>query len=136
VNYFGLGCGKSSEKSLPHLPEYPTLLNPVTHRTERSLGWGGTQDTHSSFDSAFINELLKTVPLINDFGAYLFIYLFIYIRYFLYIHFKCYPESYLYLPSAPAALPTHSRFLALAFSCTGAYKVCNTMGSLFPVMAD
>lgn len=40
VNYFGQRCGKSSEKSLPHLPEYPTLLNPVTHRTERSLGAG------------------------------------------------------------------------------------------------
>jgi hypothetical protein len=35
-----------------------------------------------------------------------------------------------------APLPTHSRFLALAFPCTGAYKVCNTKGPLFPVMAD
>jgi hypothetical protein len=26
--------------------------------------------------------------------------------------------------------------LALAFRCTGAYKVCNTKGPLFPVMAD
>ena len=36
----------------------------------------------------------------------------------------------------PAPLPTHSRFLVLAFPCTGAYKVCNTKGPLFPVMAD
>ena len=35
----------------------------------------------------------------------------------------------------PAPLPTHSRFLALAFRCTGAYKVCKTKGSLFPMMA-
>jgi hypothetical protein len=26
--------------------------------------------------------------------------------------------------------------LALAFPCTGAYKVCNTKGPLFPVMVD
>lgn len=55
VNYFGQRCGKSSEKSLPHLPEYPTLLNPMTHRTERSLGQDGRQDTHSIFDPASIN---------------------------------------------------------------------------------
>jgi hypothetical protein len=28
----------------------------------------------------------------------------------------------------PAPLPTHSCFLALAFPCTGAYKVCKTKG--------
>jgi hypothetical protein len=31
-----------------------------------------------------------------------------------------------------ASLPTHSHFLALAFLCTGAYKVCKTRGPLFP----
>ena len=36
----------------------------------------------------------------------------------------------------PAPLPTYSHFLALAFPCIGAYKVCNTKGSLFQVMAD
>ena len=36
----------------------------------------------------------------------------------------------------PPPLPTHSHFLALAFPCTGAYKVCTTNGPLFPVMAD
>ena len=35
-----------------------------------------------------------------------------------------------------APLPTHSHFLALAFPCTRAYKVFNTKGPLFPVMAD
>jgi hypothetical protein len=37
---------------------------------------------------------------------------------------------------ATTPLPTHSQFLALAFPCTGAYKVCKTKGPLFPVMAD
>jgi hypothetical protein len=36
----------------------------------------------------------------------------------------------------PISLPTHSHFLALAFPCTGAYKVCKTNGPLFPMMAD
>jgi hypothetical protein len=36
----------------------------------------------------------------------------------------------------PNPLPTHSPFLALAFPCTGAYKVCVSNGPLFPVMAD
>jgi hypothetical protein len=39
-------------------------------------------------------------------------------------------------PSPPTSLPTHSHFLALAFPCTGAYKVCLSSGPLFPVMAD
>jgi hypothetical protein len=38
------------------------------------------------------------------------------------------------LPLTP--LPTHSRFLALAFPCTGAYKVYKSNGPLFPVMVD
>jgi hypothetical protein len=36
----------------------------------------------------------------------------------------------------PTPLPTHSYFLALAFPCTGASKVCTTNGPLFPLMAD
>ena len=36
----------------------------------------------------------------------------------------------------PALLSTHSRFLALAFPCNGAYKVCKTKGPLYPVMAN
>jgi hypothetical protein len=36
----------------------------------------------------------------------------------------------------PTSLPTHSHFLALAFPCTGAYKLCMSNGPLFPVMAD
>jgi hypothetical protein len=52
------------------------------------------------------------------------------------LHFKCYPESPLYLSPHPDPLPTHSHFLALAFPCTGAYKVCKTKGPLFSMMAE
>jgi hypothetical protein len=45
-----------------------------------------------------------------------------------------YPHTH--TPPRPAPLPTHSHFLALAFPCIGAYKVCNTKGPLFPLMAD
>ena len=41
------------------------------------------------------------------------------------------------IPSlCPAPLPTHSYFLTLTFPCTGAYKVCNTKGPLFPMMTN
>ena len=53
----------------------------------------------------------------------------IFIRYFLHLQFKCYPKSSPYPPS-------HSPFFALAFPCTGAYKVCKSNGPLFAVMAD
>jgi hypothetical protein len=36
----------------------------------------------------------------------------------------------------PPPPPIHSHFLALAFPCTEAYKVCTTNGPLFPLMAD
>ena len=46
------------------------------------------------------------------------------IRYFLHLHFQCYLKSPPYPPSTP--LPTLSHFLALAFPCTEAYKVCKS----------
>jgi hypothetical protein len=39
------------------------------------------------------------------------------------LHFKCYPQSPLYLPPHPALQPTHSHFLALVFPCTRAYDL-------------
>jgi hypothetical protein len=36
----------------------------------------------------------------------------------------------------PTPLLTHSHFLALAFPCAEAYKVCNTNEPLFPMMAN
>jgi hypothetical protein len=59
----------------------------------------------------------------------------IFIRYLAHLHFQCYTKSPPY-PPTPTPLPTHSPFLALAFPCTGAYKVCKSNGPLFPVMAD
>jgi hypothetical protein len=58
-----------------------------------------------------------------------------FIRYLAHLHFQCYTKSPPY-PPTPTPLPTHSPFLALAFPCTGAYKVCKSNGPLFPVMAD
>jgi hypothetical protein len=41
------------------------------------------------------------------------------------------------IPSShPAPLHTHFYFLALAFPCTGAYKVCKTKEPVFPLMAE
>jgi hypothetical protein len=58
------------------------------------------------------------------------------IRHFPHLHFQCYPKSPPYSPILPPIpLPTHPHFLALAFPCIGAYKVCKSNGPLFPVMA-
>jgi hypothetical protein len=52
-----------------------------------------------------------------------------FIRYFLHLHFKCYPQSPLYPPPPrPVPQPTHSHFLALAFPYTGAYDLRKTKG--------
>ena len=60
------------------------------------------------------------------------VFLKIFFRYFLQLHFKCYPKSPLY-PPPTTPLPTHSHFLTLVFPRTGAYKVCKTKGPLFPI---
>jgi hypothetical protein len=46
-----------------------------------------------------------------------------FIRCLAHLHFQCYTKSPPY-PTTPTPLPTHSPFLALAFPCTAAYKVC------------
>jgi hypothetical protein len=72
---------------------------------------------------------------LNQISLTLFYFiLFFLIRYFPRLHFQCYPKVPPYPPPNP--LPTHSPFLALAFPCTGAYKVCKSNGPLFAVMAD
>jgi hypothetical protein len=58
-----------------------------------------------------------------------------FIRYLALLHSQCYTKSPPY-PPTPTPLPIHSPFLALAFPCTGAYKVCVSNGPLFLVMAD
>jgi hypothetical protein len=69
----------------------------------------------------------------NEANQYLFFFIFFFITYFPQLHFQCYPKSPPY-PSPPTPLTTHSHFLALAFPCTGAYKVWVSNGPLFPVM--
>jgi hypothetical protein len=83
---------------------------------------------HENSNTLHLNIITK----IND--SFLCIFL---IRYFLHLHFKCYPKS----PSGPPThthtpLPTHSHFLALVFLGTEAYKDCKTKGPLFPMIAD
>jgi hypothetical protein len=63
-----------------------------------------------------------------------FFFTFFLIRYFLIYISNAIPKVPHTHPHNP--LPTHSPFLALAFSCTGAYKVCKSNGPLFAVMAD
>ena len=63
-----------------------------------------------------------------------FFLIFFIIMYFLQLHLECYPKS---PPYPPTHFPTHPfPFLALAFPCTGAYKVCMSNGPLFAVIAD
>jgi hypothetical protein len=83
--------------------------------------------------------------IIEDFCCPFYFFLFIsalsplffpfFIRYLAPLHFQCYNKSPPY-PPTPTPLTTHSPFLALAFPCTGAYKVCVSNGPLFSVMAD
>jgi hypothetical protein len=61
-------------------------------------------------------------------------FFFKFIMYFPQLHFQCYPKSPPYPPPLPS--PPIPNFLALAFPCTGAYKVCVSNGPLLPVMAD
>jgi hypothetical protein len=62
---------------------------------------------------------------------------FMFLNFLLDIFFIYISNAILKVPySRPAPLPTLSHFLALLFPCTGAYKVCNTKGPLFPMMAD
>jgi hypothetical protein len=53
----------------------------------------------------------------------------IFIRYLAHLHFQYYTKSPPY-PPTPTPLPTHSPYLAPAFPCTGAYKVCVSNGPL------
>jgi hypothetical protein len=71
----------------------------------------------------------------KDLCAQAFFKIFFIIMYFPQLHLECYPKSPPY-PPPPTSLPNHSHFLALAFPCTGAYKLCVSNGPLFPVMAD
>jgi hypothetical protein len=63
---------------------------------------------------------------------FLFLFIFLLDIFFIYISNAILEVPY----TLPASLPTHFHFLALAFPCTEAYKVCNTKEPLFPMMAN
>jgi hypothetical protein len=105
---------------------------------QRMQVWGMSEDLHvetkeprSSFQAILKQESTMSSPGAWRMESFLWkaknsrVFLFL-IRYFLHL-----PP-----PPRPAPLPTHSHFLALLFSCTGAYKVCKTKGPLFPMMTD
>jgi hypothetical protein len=62
----------------------------------------------------FVKEICPWFPLV----LFCFV-LFFLIRYFLHLHFQCYPKSPPHAP-APTPLPTNSHFLDLEFLCTEA----------------
>ena len=82
-----------------------------------------------------LSLIMILISPLNKFPSYTFLSFF---KYFLLGIFLIYisnaipevPDTLL-----PTPLLTHSHFLALAFPCTGAYKVCVSNGPLFPVMA-
>jgi hypothetical protein len=129
--------------SLPACPYFPAqLLQPT------SSGFQHIQKTSWNTQSCGTEQQLPNswtshsqLPIVGLFGLqtvshpnkFLFFFFF-FIRYLFHLHFQCYPKSPPQL-SPPTSPPTHSHFLALAFPCTGAYKVCTTNGPLFPPMA-
>jgi hypothetical protein len=76
-----------------------------------------------------MHVLLGVSYLAQDDSFFFFFYNFFSIRYFLHLHFKCFPKSPPDTPPPPPTpLPTHSHFLALSSPRTEAYKVCKTTG--------
>ena len=91
--------------------------------SNKSMAFLATKDKQAE------KEIRETKPF-----SFFFFFPF-FIRYLAHLHVQCYTKSPPYPPTA-SPLPTNSPFLALAFPCTGAYKVCKYNGPLFPVMAD
>jgi hypothetical protein len=90
---------------------------------------------HSAGRHSYMVKLTTYYTRSKSFHLNFFFNSFFLIRYFPHLHFQCYPKGPTPYPP-PNPLPTHSPFLALAFPCTGAYKVCKSNGPLFAVMAD
>jgi hypothetical protein len=79
---------------------------------------------------------LYSKPLAMVFNFYRYLYsVHFFIGYLFHFTFPMLSQKSPHAPP-PTPLPTHSHFLALAFPCTEAYKVCMTNGPLFPLMAD
>ena len=79
---------------------------------------------HNRYAHRYFSENFQLIFNINFFFFPFFI------RYLAHLHFQCYTKSPPY-PPTPTPLPTPSPFLALAFPCTGVYKVCKSNGHIF-----
>ena len=63
------------------------------------------------------------------FRDFIFFHIFshIFIRYFLHLHFKCYPKSPLHPPPNPAPLPTHSHLrISISNTHIAVQDICNS----------
>jgi hypothetical protein len=102
-----------------------SYVNPGSYSTHFNGGWGGQQHQEWPFPLCF----------------QVFSMMLLFLKYFLLHIFLNYISNA--IPKVPHTLPPLPYqpipfffFLALAFPCTGAYKVCKSNGPLFPVMAD
>jgi hypothetical protein len=85
----------------------------------------------------FVGSLnVKCIVIFFVFTKYLFLYLLLFFKLGIFLVYISNAIPKVPHTQPPNPLPTHSPFLALAFPCTGAYKVCKSKGPLFPVMAD
>jgi hypothetical protein len=97
---------------------------------------------HSGFTSLYSHQLWMTVPFIphhyqHEFSLVFWskpLFYYIIIRYFLYLHFKCYPLSWFPLQKPlsssppPAHQPTYSCFPLMACPYTGVSSLLKTKG--------
>jgi hypothetical protein len=115
----------------------------ISTKWEEIWKWGRRQSytfektrmtLYNGWDSKHLSELVKmlrkkygrtqrTIRVHMKVTGILFFFFPFFIRYLAHLHFQCYTKSPPY-PPTPTPLPAHSPFLALAFPCSGAYKVC------------
>jgi hypothetical protein len=85
----------------------------------------------------FLNKKKKdhSCQLVQEYFGILYFRLFI--EYFIYLHFKCYPLSKFRPPETliPSPPPSHSSFSALAFPYTGGIEPSWDKGPLLPLMS-
>jgi hypothetical protein len=93
-------------------------LHESTSKTEKRDEWGTWEGKSRNMAKNMAKELYNYISI------YIFIYS-IFIRFFFIYISNVIPKAPYNLPH-PAPKSTHSRFLALAFPCTGAYDLHKT----------